>query len=174
MGRILRLLLGCLALLSASAAMADVRVSFHSFNGSVLVGRYPHTFISLDGELSDGTKVHENFGFSAKNISPAILTGPVKHIILVEKEKWITKTNRHFTVTVDDEGYRNLVAEVERWRNAPGKYYDLDKRNCIHFVGAIASLLGATVDYPEKLMRKPRAWLNRVVANNPQLNGKQF
>ena len=63
---------------------------------------------------------------------------------------------------------------MARWRDAPGKYYDLDTRNCIHFVGAIAQMVGAKVDYPKDLLRKPRGWLNRVVERNPQLSGKQF
>ena len=170
----LRAILVLLALGWTSAAQADVQLTFHSFNGSVLVGRYPHTFVSLAGELDDGTVVKENYGFSAKSAGPAVLSGPVKHVILVEKDKWLTKTNRHFTVTIDDEKYWAIRKEVARWRDAPGKYYDLDTRNCIHFVGAIAQMIGAKVDFPEDLMRKPRGWLNRVVARNPQLRGKQF
>ena len=61
---------------------------------------------------------------------------------------------------------------VEAWRNAPGKYYDLDTRNCIHFVGRIAQLGGLKVDYPKNLLRKPRAWLNHVSELNPQLGAK--
>ncbi|MDG5747798.1 hypothetical protein P8Q88_06360 [Qipengyuania sp. XHP0207] len=171
---LLRILIAALVLAWAPAARADVRLSFHSFNGSVLVGRYPHTFISLEGELDDGTAIKENYGFSAKNISPAILTGPVRHIIMTEKEKWLEKTNRHFTVTIDDAQYWRVREEVSRWRNAPGKFYDLDKRNCIHFVGAIAQIIGAKVDYPDDLMRKPRGWLNRIVQRNPQLAGRTF
>ena len=171
---LLRMLVALCALSWAHVACADVRLSFHSFNGSALVGRYPHTFISMEGELADGTPVKENYGFSAKNISPAILTGPVKHIIMTEKDKWLTKTNRHFTVTIDDAKYWQVRKEVARWRDAPGKYYDLGSRNCIHFVGAIAQLVGAKIDYPKELMRKPRGWLNRVVERNPQLGGKTF
>ena len=154
----------------AQPAEAKVRVSFQSFNGSVLFGRYPHTFVVFDGTLDDtGEKVYENFGFSAKTVSPAVLTGPVKQEIYVEKEKWITKTNRHFTITVDDATYRKMRAEVEAWRNAPGKYYDLDNRNCIHFVGRMAELAGLRVDYPRDMLRKPKQWLNRVTQLNPQL-----
>ena len=170
----LRLLIATLILGWTSAAQADVQLTFHSFNGSVLFGRYPHTFISMAGELDDGTAIKENYGFSAKSAGPAVLAGPVRHVILVEKDKWLTKTNRHFTVTIDDAKYWEIRKEVARWRDAPGKYYDLDTRNCIHFVGAIASMVGAKVDYPKNLLRKPRSWLNRMVERNPQLGGKQF
>jgi len=172
--RFLSLLVASLALFAlASPVAAKVRVSFQSFNGSVFFGRYPHTFVVFEGTL-DGTgeKVNENFGFTAKTVSPAVLTGPVKQTIYVEKPKWITKTNRHFTLTVDDATYRRMRAEVEAWRNAPGDFYDLDKNNCIHFVGKIAQIGGLKVDYPKELLRKPRAWLNHVSALNPQLGAK--
>ena len=175
MPRLLRLFAALLALVTASAAMAEVRVAFHSFNGSMPFGRFPHAFVSFDGTLeATGERVHENFGWSAKNISPAILQGPVYGIILVEKDKWLTQTNRHFTIALSDAQYRTLRAEVERFRTAPGKYYSLEDRNCIHFVGCMAELLGLKVDYPREMMRKPRTWLNRVGDLNPQLNAKKF
>ena len=169
-----RMFVALCALSWAHVASADVALTFHSFNGSALAGRYPHTFVSMEGELDDGTSIKENYGFSAKSAGPAVLLGPVTHIIMTEKEKWLTRTNRHFTVTIDDAKYWQIRKEVARWRDAPGKYYDLDERNCIHFVGAIAQMVGADVDYPKKLMRKPRGWLNRVVERNPQLGGKTF
>ena len=174
MGRILHAAIALFALAWASAAQADVDVTFHSFNGSIFAGRYPHTFVAFDGTLDDGTKVRENFGFSAKKASPAVLRGPVEHIVMTEEEKWLDETNRHFTVTVSDAKYRAMRTEIERWRNAPGKYYDLDTRNCIHFVGKMAQMVGIDVDYPKNLLRKPKSWLNRVVERNPQLRGRQF
>ena len=174
MVRSLHVFIALLALVWAPAAYADVKLSFHSFNGSVFFGRYPHTFVVLEGELDDGTPIHENYGFTARNVTPAVLTGPVNHAVYVEKQKWIDKTNRHFTVTIDDAKYWQVRKEVARWRDAPGKYYDLDKRNCIHFVGTIAKMVGINIDYPDNMLRKPREWLNRIVARNPSLNGKQF
>jgi hypothetical protein len=169
----LRLVLAVLGLLAfAQPAAADVDVHFHSFNGSALFGRYPHTFVVFEGTLEGGHKVYENFGFSAKRISPAILAGPVEHTIYIEEEKWIGKTNRHFTVTVDDATYRKMRAEIDALRTAPGKLYDLDTYNCIHFVGRMAQLAGLKVDYPKNLLRKPRSWLNRVGTLNPKLAAK--
>ena len=161
-------------LMMAMPAQAAVKVSFQSFNGS-LFGRFPHTFVVFEGTLdSTGEKIHENYGFSAANIGPNVLTGPVKHMMYVEKEKYIRKTNRHFTITVSDATYFRMKKEVAAWRDAPGKYYDLDTRNCIHFVGAIAAIGGVKVDYPQELIRKPRAWLNHIVDMNSQLHGKKF
>lgn len=169
MVRILRSIVLLVALGWSSLVAAEVDITFHSFNGSVVAGRYPHTFVSMVGTLEDGTRVKENFGFSAKRTSLAVLNGPVEHTILVEKDKWLTKTNRHFTLTISDQKYREVRALVEAWRNAPGKYYDLETRNCIHFVGEIARIVGLEVSYPEKMLRRPKKWLNFITGLNPQL-----
>ncbi|MBO0749228.1 MAG: hypothetical protein J2O44_02190 [Porphyrobacter sp.] len=170
----LRLLLALLALVGfAQPAFAKVEVEFHSFNGSVFFGRYPHTFVVFRGTLDEtGQKIDENFGFTAKHVSPAVLSGPVEGEIYVEQPQWIARTNRHFTITVDDATYRRMRAEVDFWGHHPGKFYDLDRNNCISFVGKMAEMAGLKVDYPHELMRKPRAWLNRVAALNPQLHAK--
>lgn len=172
MQRFFRILAVLAALALAQVAQADVRITFHSFNGSVLVGRYPHTFISMDGTLANGTRVHENYGFSSQSAGPDVLAGPVAHEILIEKDSWLTRTNRHFTIPLTDAQFAQVRAEVARWRDTPGKGYDLDRRNCIHFVGAMARIAGLKVDYPARLIRKPRAWLNHITALNPQLGAK--
>lgn len=164
-----------LALLLAVPAQAEVLLSFHSFNGSVLFGRYPHTFIVLEGTLEDtGERVNENYGFTARTAGPAVLSGPVRHAVMVEKPKYIKSTNRHFTVPISDDQYRAIMAEVAKWRDAPGKYYDLDTRNCIHFVGRMAQIVGIKVNYPRDMLRRPKKWLNHITALNPQLGARQI
>ena len=173
--RLAALALAFLTVLFALPAWAAVTVHFQSFNGSVLFGRYPHTFVVLDGTLdATGQRIHENYGFTAKRVSPAILSGPVEHDISIEEEKYITSTNRHFSVTVPDDIYWRIREEVDDWRTLPGKGYDLETRNCIHFVGAIAEIVGLTVSFPKELMRKPKAWLNLMTARNPWLNARQI
>lgn len=168
------LVLAVLALLVlAPSAQAQVSVAFHSFNGSVLWGRYPHTFVVFDGTLDTGQRIRENFGFSAKHTSQAITNGPAEHEIIVEDWDTVEDTNLHFTINVTDAQYRALRAEVERWRNYPGRYYDLDERNCIHFVAALAQIVGVQADVPERFLRRPKAWLNYVTRNNPQLRASQ-
>ncbi|WP_375291255.1 hypothetical protein [Qipengyuania sp.] len=175
MGRFLRLLAALVALTTAASAAAEVRITFHSFNGSVLFGRYPHTFVSLEGTLdANGATVHENYGWSAKSVTPAVLSRPVEGIIMVEKEKWLTKTNRHFTLTLDDATYWKVRAEVERYRKHPGNFYSLASNNCIHFIGSIARIAGLKVDYPQSMLRKPREWLNHISTLNPRLGAKQI
>lgn len=162
-----------LALLTSAPALAEVKIHFHSFNGSLFFGRYPHTFIVLEGTLDEtGEPVNENYGFSARVVGPAVLAGPVEHMVLAEKPKQISKTNRHFSLSLTDAQYRRIAAEVRAWQTAPGKYYDLEKRNCIHFVGRMAELLGLRVDYPADMLRKPKNWLNHITALNPQLGAR--
>lgn len=171
---LMRLLL-VLAILTAwsTPAQAEVQVSFHSFSGSFFSGRYPHAFVAFDGKLDDtGEVIRENYGFSARTAGPAVLAGPVKHGMYSEKEKYLRTTNRHFTITVSDATYRRMKQEVAAWRDAPGKYYDLDTRNCLHFVGRIAELAGLRVDFPREMIRKPKRWLNYVVQLNPQLGAQ--
>ena len=171
--RLLAPLVALLAVLLPATAWAQVTVSFHSFNGSLFGNRFPHAFVAVSGKLDDtGTPVEDNWGFTAKSISPAILAGPVEGEIYHEKSKYIKSTNTHFSLTVSDAAYRRMEAEMAAWRDAPGKSYDLDKRNCISFVGKIAELGGLKVDYPHELMRKPKAWLNHIAAMNPQLHAK--
>ncbi|GAA4642789.1 hypothetical protein GCM10023115_07620 [Pontixanthobacter gangjinensis] len=156
-------------------AAAEVTISFHSFNGSVFFGRYPHAFVILEGTL-DGTgeKVSENYGFTAKKVSTAILSGPVEHGIMVEEASYIKKTNRHFSVTLTDEQVAKVRDTMRAWRDAPGKYYDLEKRNCIHFVGAMAEIAGITVDFPQQMLRRPKKWMNYIAAKNPHLGASRI
>ena len=169
----IRLVIAALALGWASAASAEVKMSFHSFNGSVLFGRYPHAFVVLEGTLeSTGERVKENYGFTAKNASAAVLRGPVVHEITTEPDKYVTSTNRHFTVTISDAQYRRVVSEMRKWRDAPGKYYNLDTRNCIHFVGAMAQIAGLKVEYPKNMLRRPKKWLNHITTLNPRLGAQ--
>lgn len=172
MKRLLIQILALLALVWSGPALAEVQVHFQSFNGSLFVGRYPHTFVVIEGTLSSGKKVNENYGFSAREVTPAILNGPVEHMVLTETARNIKKTNRHFSVTISDAQYRRIIAEVRKWQKMPGKYYDLEKRNCIHFVGRIAQIVGLKVTYPSSMLRRPKEWLNHVAKLNPKLGAK--
>ncbi|MBH5322256.1 hypothetical protein I5L03_06615 [Erythrobacter sp. JGD-13] len=175
MTRILAATLLALAALGvATPALAQVNVHFHSFNGSVLWGRYPHTFVVFEGTLSNGTRINENYGFSARSSAEAITSGPAEHMILSETQSTIENTNRHFSVTVTDAQYRRLRAEVIAWRDYPGDYYDLDENNCIHFVARMAQLVGLRADVPEDYLRRPKAWLNYITRRNPQLGASEI
>lgn len=168
-----RLLLALLvALAAASPASAAVTLSFYSFDGA-FGGRFPHAFVRWEGTLSDGTPVDGNAGFTAKSISPGILLGSVEHTIWVEEPQHMTEANRHFELVIDDATYARVLAEVEAWRTLPGKAYNLNRRNCVHFVADMARLVGLTADDPGKLKKKPKAYLNHLIELNPQLGATQ-
>ncbi|HMP56477.1 MAG TPA: hypothetical protein PKD92_07890 [Novosphingobium sp.] len=163
-----------LSLVMALPAQAQVLLSFHSFNGSMMGGRYPHTFIVMEGTLeADGTPVNENYGYTSVRVTPEILSGDVDATTHIKKQKYITTTNRHFTVPISDAQYRAIVDEVRSWRDA-GRVYNLDTRNCIHFVARIAQIAGLRAEVPRDLTRKPRAWLNLIGRLNPQLGAREF
>jgi hypothetical protein len=165
-------LLILLAALLPQPALARVMLEFHSFNGT-LGGRYPHAFIVLDGTL-DGTgeKVHQNFGYTARSITPAILMGNVSSEIYVEKESYVRSTNVHFKVPLSDAQYRAIIAEVKVWGSEPGRGYNLATHNCIHFVARIAQLVGLQAPVPAEMVRKPKHWLNYIAGLNPQLGAR--
>jgi hypothetical protein len=134
--RILALILSLVSFGWSPQAAAAVTMTFQSFNGSVFFGRYPHTFVVLRGTLdSTGAEVNENFGFTAKTVSTKILSGPVEHKIVAEPQKYVTSTNRHFSVKLTDAQYGQVVAEMKAWRDAPG--------NSIRWMIATVSTLSA-------------------------------
>lgn len=168
MTRLAAILLALLIVLVPPPAAAQVLLSFHSFNGSLFGGRYPHTFVVLEGTLeADGRTIAENYGYTSVRVTPAILSGNVDGTIHIEDAQYIATTNRHITVAVSDAQYRSIIEETGRWRDA-GKVYNLDTRNCIHFVAAVARIAGLHVEIPARLTKKPRAWLELIARLNPQ------
>ena len=149
-------------------AWAEVTVSFysHDFGSS-----FPHAFFTIKGTLDRGGAVDANYGFTAKSVTPAILMGSVIGVVESSKPGYVASSDRQFGVKVSDAQYDALMALVAKWRALPGKSYSLNKRNCIHFAGAAAELLGLKVVYDPKLMKKPKSFMLSVMALNPQLKG---
>jgi len=160
------------ALVQPGTAFAKVMLTFHSFNGS-LFGRYPHTFISMDGTLdATGQKIHENYGYSTSSGAVDVLThDTTPGEIVTEKEKYVDKTNRHFTVPISDKEYREIRGLVSEWAKEP---YSLSHHNCVHFVAAVARDVGLKADVPDDYAKRPKRWLNYVASINPQLHAAQI
>ncbi|WP_245409670.1 hypothetical protein [Allosphingosinicella vermicomposti] len=163
-----RILKHCLfvvaAIIVAAPAAAEVKITFHSREFGAT---FPHAFVSLKGRLdATGEVIDTGYGFTAKTISPAILMGSVGGQLQVETRSYIENSQRHFTITVDDEGYRTLMAVVDKWRNAKQPSYNLNRANCVHFVGEMAQAAGLNVTFDPKLMKKPRSFLVSVKAAN--------
>ncbi len=175
MKTLLAALVALIVLAVPQTALAHVVLSFHSFNGSVLVGRFPHTFIVLQGTLdSTGQPINENYGYTAVHATAAVLSGNVEGTIMIEQPKYVTSTNSHFSVILSDSQYHRIVAEMQAWRDAPGKVYNLDHHNCVHFVARIAELVGLHADVPQNMVRRPKLWLNYVTRLNPQLGAREI
>ena len=154
-----------LLFLGIAPARAAVEVSFYSHE---LGSSFPHAFVVLDGTLDrDGSRIAEDYGFSAKTISPAILMGRVKGEVTSDHNaSYVKGSNRHFTLILNDEEYDRLMAAVERWRTAKQPSYDLGKANCVHFVGELAAAIGMQAEPIKGLMKKPKSYLDRVTSAN--------
>lgn len=159
----------CAAFLSQLPATvhAEVLATFYSHDFG---DHFPHAFVRLKGTVdSTGEAVDTNYGFTAVNVSPAILMGSVKGMIETKDAKYVGKSNPHFTLRLSDAQYAKLKAHVEQWRNLPGKSYNLNKRNCVHFVMEAAALLGLTVNRQSKFFKKPKSFTLELMKLNPGL-----
>ena len=144
---------------------AAVQITFWS---KELGSTFPHAFVTLEGTLDrSGERIGEDYGFSAKTISPAILWGKVKGEVSSDHSlSYQQGSKRHFTLTLTDEEYDRVMAAVNRWKTAKQPSYDLDKANCVHFVGELAASLGMEAAPRKGLMRKPRSFLKSVTEAN--------
>jgi len=171
LGRRWRPLLAALLLLLGHApAAAAVEIAFYSRDAGA--SRFPHAFIRLSGTLeTTGQRVDTTFGFTARAITPAILLGSVSGQIIVEAPAQIARSDRQFSLTLSDAQYGAVLAVVEQWRSRRQPSYNLNRRNCVHFVADLARAVGLRVANAERLMKQPRAFLEHVRTLNPQLAG---
>lgn len=148
-------------------AHAEVVATFYSHDFG---DHFPHAFIKLKGTVdATGEVVDTNYGFTAVNVSPAILMGSVKGMIETKDAKYVSKSNPHFSLRLSDADYRKLLDHVERWRSMPGKSYSLNKRNCVHFVMEAAALMGLSVNRKSKFFKKPKSFVLEMMKLNPAL-----
>ncbi len=152
--------------LTPGIARADVVVTFysHEFGSS-----FPHAFFTMKGELDNGQTVSGAHGFTAVNVSPGILWGSVKGIVKAPSVKYISKSDAAFTVNISDDQYRKLMAHVTKWKNIPQKSYNLNKRNCVHFVEDAIKLLGYKTNPKTKYRKKPTSFMKEIKKLNPGL-----
>jgi hypothetical protein len=150
-------------------ARAQILVSFYSHD---LGSTFPHAFFTLTGTPNrGGAAVSTNFGFTAKSLTPAILMGSVVGEVETLSSKYVESSDRQFTVKISDAQYDALLALIDKWRKTGGKSYNLNRRNCIHFVGEAAQLLGLKVNINSQNVKKPRAFMLSLIALNPWVKG---
>lgn len=162
------ILLAALSGFWATPSFAAVEISFYSreLGGN----NFPHAFVTLKGQPdSGGPSVDVSYGFTAKALSPAILLGSVGGEVINEPVSFVAKSNRQFTLAISDDQFRSVMATVERWRTLKQPSYNLNRANCVHFVGEIAQAAGLRVNFTKGLMKKPRSFLLAIAADNKQL-----
>jgi hypothetical protein len=155
-----------LCLLPAPAA-AEVVATFWSHERDQ---NYEHGFIVLQGTVeATGQRVDTNIGFTARQVSPMVLLRSVEGQMETVSAGYIARaTSRpHFRITLDDAAYARLMAFVARWRGQAQPNYNLNRRNCVHFVMEAAAVLGLAVNRQSRNFRNPRAFLDEVLRLNP-------
>jgi hypothetical protein len=164
-------LLAFLLLLGVQApAAAAVEIAFYSreLGGN----NFPHAFVALHGTVdSTGEPVDTTYGFTAHSVTPAILFGSVTGEVVVEGARQMARSTRQFALTLSDERYQAVMAVVDQWRNRRQPSYNLNHRNCVHFVAELARTVGLRVEELPRLMKRPRSFLLHVRELNPQLAG---
>lgn len=162
--RLIAFLAAALLALTAAPGWAAVSITFYS---KELGASFPHAFVTLEGSLDrGGARIEEDYGFTAKTISPAILWGKVSGEVITDHTiSYIKGSDRHFTVALTDAEYDRVMATIARWRSARQPSYDLDRHNCVHFIAELAAAIGMAPD-TRKLMKKPRSFLETMTARN--------
>jgi hypothetical protein len=153
-----------MAAFAPSMAVAAVEITFLS---KELGASFPHAYVALKGTPDrGGGEIDANYGFTATHVSPAILMGSVKGEIISVDPGYQSRSDRHFTIVLTDAEYYRVLAEVERWRSLKQPSYNLNRQNCVFFVGAIAAVLGMQADTPQALMKKPRSYIEMLTRSN--------
>ena len=149
-------------------ARAAVEITFysHEFGSS-----FPHAFITLKGtDDRTGRQIDENYGFTATHISPAILLGSVQGEVWsrdpIKEAKYIADSNRHFSFTLSSAEHDAVRATIAKWSAFKQPSYDLNRRNCVHFVADVAASLRMRAETPKGLMKKPRSYIDFLTAAN--------
>ncbi|WP_148648631.1 hypothetical protein [Sphingobium baderi] len=142
-----------------SAVRAEVVATFWS---QELGRNFPHAFFTLHGTLADGTRVRASYGFTAKAITPAILVGTVPGRIEEATEAYIARSNAHFSIGLTDARYEAMMNLVAEWGEGGDHRYQLNTRNCVHFVAEAMRRAGLVVVENRKLMKKPRSFIQSI------------
>ncbi|HEX2764716.1 MAG TPA: hypothetical protein VHM92_12850 [Allosphingosinicella sp.] len=164
LSRLVAFLASAMLALSAVPASAAVSITFWS---KELGSTFPHAFVILEGTPDrGGPRIAEDYGFTAKAITPAILWGKVAGEVVTDNStSYVSGSDKHFTLKLSDAEFDRVMATIGRWRAAKQPSYDLDKHNCVHFVAELAAAIGMKAD-TKRFMKKPRSFLENLTATN--------
>ena len=77
---------------------------------------------------------------------------------------YVSRSTPHFWVEISDDEYRALRERIAAWTRPPGSDYNLNRRNCIHFVADLAQHLGLEAAATNHL--KPEVFLAETTKLN--------
>ncbi len=162
--RIARLAPLLLLAFAALPAQARVTITFWSYENG---GDFPHAFFTLHGTPDrGGAPVRLSYGFTAKTITPAILLGNVAGKIDLTTRSYIARGTPHFAAAISDAQYDAVLRQVSEWNARGGNSYNVNKRNCVHFVAEAMRRSGLRVVEDPKLIKKPRSFTRSIAALN--------
>lgn len=159
-------LLVFLVALAPAPVKAKVVMTFwsHELGGST----FPHAFFTLRGKSDrTGEPVIANFGFTAKSVTPALLWGSVGGILETVKPGYVKSSKRQFSIVLNDDQYASVLTMIASWKTHKEPSYNLNKRNCVHFVGEAGRAAGLTVIFDKKLIKRPEGFLLSLIKLNP-------
>lgn len=156
------------ALLAGGAAPAGAAVTL-TFYSRELGTYFPHAFVRITGatDADPATPIDTNYGFTAKTVSPALLAGPVAGKIMAAPAGYVRKSDAHLALVLSDARYARVLATVQAWRDRPKPSYDLQKANCVFFIGDVARALDMHVEDRPELMKRPRSYIIELIRLNP-------
>ncbi|WP_206433217.1 hypothetical protein [Sphingomonas sp. S-NIH.Pt15_0812] len=146
-------------------AQAAITMTFwsHEFGNE-----FPHAFFALRGVPdAGGAPVDVNYGFTAKSLTPAILFGTVRGRLDLATPSYMRRSDVQFSLVLTDAQYAAVLALVREWGETGDTRYNLNRRNCVHFVQEAARRAGLSGTDQPALMKKPRSYLRAVAAANP-------
>ena len=146
-------------------AQAAITMTFWSHE---LGNEFPHAFFALRGVPdADGAPVDVNYGFTARSLTPAILFGTVQGRLDLATPSYMRRSDVQFSLVLTDAQYAAVLALVREWGETGDTRYNLNRRNCVHFVQEAARRAGLSGTDQPALMKKPRSYLRAVAAANP-------
>jgi hypothetical protein len=118
---------------------------------------FPHAFVVIERTSDDGAPpTRESYGFTAVSPNAVLLAKKGKGKVSEPDPRYTAVSRLHFQMTLTDDEYAALKRSVAEWGDA----YDLDNRNCIAFVAALARAVGLNVG--EAKGRDPAKFLEAV------------
>lgn len=153
-----------LFLLVAWPAQAAVTLTFWTRE---LGNYFPHAFVTLKGSTDAGEPVDTSYGFTARAIGPGMLFGSVKGRVDITNKTYMRKSNAIFSVVLTDAQYAAVRRLRDEWDAETGDAtYNMNRRNCVHFVAAAARRAGLTVQEPRRLMKRPTSFTRSLATLN--------